>query len=74
MASKFTKINCPKCGAPTDKISGGWLREQHNKAGFSLRKLGAKLGYSSPFLSDVENNRRGCSERLRKAYEELGAA
>ncbi len=71
MVPKFNKTSCTKCGAPTDVINGAWLREQRNRAGMSLRGLGAKIGFSTPFLSDVELGRRGCSQKVRKAYEAL---
>ena len=37
---------------------GELIRKARQKKGISLRSLGDLLGYSAPYLSDVENGRR----------------
>lgn len=68
---KFTKSTCPKCGNPTNTVSGAWLRERRKVAGKTLRDMGDITGYSFPFLCDVELGRRKCSEKVLVAYEAL---
>ena len=51
--------------------NGEWLRTQRKQAGLSLRALGQRLHFSAPYLSDVERNRRGCTEKILAAYEAL---
>lgn len=43
---------------------GKRIRELRDKADFSLRELAKKIGISSPFLSDIELERRFPSEEI----------
>ena len=37
---------------------GGWLREQREGQGLTIRGLARQLGISAAFLCDIEHNRR----------------
>ena len=47
------------------------LKEYRNKRGWSLRKMGAKIGYSAMYISDIENGRRAPSEKFLEKVESL---
>lgn len=68
---KFTHGECPTCGTPRTIVNGAWLRDRRESAGLSLRDLGARLGFSAVYLSDIERNRRNCTPKIREAYEAL---
>jgi hypothetical protein len=69
---KFVDMPCPRCGTPKSVVDGGWLRERRELAGVTLREMGRRLGFSAPYLSDVEWNRRNRLPAIVKAYEALG--
>lgn len=68
---KFTNEPCSKCGSPRSVVNGAWLRERRMAAGLSLREMARRLGFSAPYVSDVEKNKRNCLPKFRKAYESL---
>lgn len=68
---KFKRMPCPTCGAPRSIVDGAWLRQRRNAAHFSLRDMGARLGLSIVYLSDIERNNRTCPRKVRDAYEAL---
>lgn len=70
---KFTDQPCPTCGTARSIVNPTWLRAARESAKLGLRQLADKLGYSAPYLSDVERGRRNCTPRVRKAYEALKA-
>ncbi len=47
------------------------LKDYRAKRGWSLRQMGAKIGYSAMYISDVENGRRAPSERFLEKVESL---
>jgi transcriptional regulator with XRE-family HTH domain len=68
---KFTDEPCPRCGSAQRVVNGAWLRERRTRAGLSLRDVGARLGYSAVYLSDIERGRRNALPRIVKVYEAL---
>jgi hypothetical protein len=68
---KFIETPCPRCGSPKSVVDGAWLRERRELAGVTLREMGRRLGFSAPYLSDVEWNRRNRLPAIVKAYEAL---
>lgn len=69
--AKFIDTPCPHCGSQKSVVDGAWLRERRELAGLTLREMGRRLGYSAPYLSDVEWNRRNRLPAIVKAYEAL---
>lgn len=68
---KYTNDACPHCGSPRAVVDGRWLRERRELAGLTLREMGRRAGFSAPYLSDVEWNRRNRLPAIVKAYEAL---
>ena len=68
---KFVERPCRTCGTPHAVVNGMWLRAVRQAAGLSLREMAARLGFSTPYVCDVELNRRNCTPQIRKAYEQL---
>lgn len=69
--AKFHEAPCPRCGAPHRVVNPLWLRWQRETAGLSQREFGALIGFSAPYLSDLERGRRDCTLVIREAYERL---
>jgi transcriptional regulator with XRE-family HTH domain len=69
---RYLSVPCNECGHPKRVINGHWLRELREKAGMTQRQFGELVKLSSPYLSDIERNRRACPEEIQKAYETLG--
>jgi transcriptional regulator with XRE-family HTH domain len=69
--AKFTQRPCPTCGTPQRVIDGQWLRTRRKVARIGLREMARRLGFSAPYISDIELNRRNCSAEILKAYEAL---
>ena len=68
-----SNVVCDRCGG-----TGGYdvpapmaLRRRREKTGMSLRALAKQLGYSTPYLSDVERGRRNTTAKILAAYEAL---
>lgn len=59
---------CPTCHRERRVVDGGWLRQQRERSGVSLRELARRIGVSPPYLSDVELNRRGRTTKIVEAY------
>jgi predicted transcriptional regulator len=72
MPDKFTKQPCRHCGTPQAVVSHVWLRWRRQAAGVTLRTLADGLGFSAPYLCDIEYGRRPCTPKVRAAYEALG--
>lgn len=68
---KFTDKPCSTCGTPKAVVSGAWLRWRRREAGLTLREMARRLGYSAPYICDVELSRRACSPKIKAAYEAL---
>jgi transcriptional regulator with XRE-family HTH domain len=69
--AKFKDMPCGSCGAPRSVVDGAWLRQQRIKAGLGLREMAQRLGFSAPYICDIELNRRNCTPKVRAAYEAL---
>lgn len=59
---------CRTCGQPTKPINGYSLREARLRSGDSLRTAAKRMGFSPPYVSDLETNRRGVSARVLDFY------
>ncbi len=69
--SQFTEVPCVRCGAPEAAVNGEWLRAVRIVAGLSLREMATRLGFSAPYICDIELNRRHCTPAIRAEYERL---
>ncbi len=47
------------------------LREARNAKKISLRKFAKQLGFTAPYLSDIELGRRNCTKQIEEAYSKL---
>lgn len=65
-------IDCPKCkgrGKLPDQVKLGYaMRNIRGKE--SLRSLGKRIGFSAPYLCDLEKGRRNWTDALMKKYLE----
>lgn len=59
----------------TDHVAtGASARRGRLKAGISLREVAGKMGFSAPFISDLEHGRRCWTEdKLRRYNDAIGA-
>jgi hypothetical protein len=65
---------CPRCGNAGETVDGASLRAARVIRGVSLRWLAGRLGFSVPYLSDVESNRRRVTPKILQGYKTaLGA-
>lgn len=66
-------IKCRACnGTGTHVVADPEsLKQARVKAGISLRQLADKLGFTAPYLSDIERGRRACTFIIESAYNEL---
>jgi len=62
---------CPACHQLVKHPNGLLFRYWREQAGVSQRELAQRIGLSSPYLSDVESNRRSASLAVQRAYEAL---
>jgi hypothetical protein len=69
--NKFVSEPCRSCGTPQSVINGAWLRARRKAAQLTLREMARRLGFSAPYICDIELNRRHCSQVVRAAYEAL---
>jgi len=66
------RLLCWRCGGRGFiEYIGDDLREKRKHAGKSLRWVARQLILSPSFICDIELNRRGCTERIRRFYDEL---
>ena len=68
---KFIVIECPHCGSEIRQVSGRWLRERRSVAGVSLREMARQVGFSAPYLSDIERGNRKPPETVVATYDAL---
>lgn len=68
---RWRTIECPSCGHAKEVINGEWLRDMRLRKGLSQRAAGEQIGISSPYLSDLESNRRECPFNIEVAYSKL---
>lgn len=67
---------CKRCNGtgaePDQELTGQFMRAKRTDAGMSLRQLGDAIGYSAPYLSDLELGRRlWSSEMIHKAEKAI---
>lgn len=67
------KETCTKClgNGTVDRVSPASLRKARLTAGISLRTMALRIGISAPYLVDIELGRRGCPDKVLKAYDKL---
>lgn len=65
------KLPCPTCGKTMQVTNGLYLRQLRQTALLTMGKFGRALKVSSPYISDIERNRRPCPPRILKAYLRL---
>lgn len=70
----YIERSCPACGQPVRVINGAWLAYRRLQAGLNQRTLAARLGVSSPYLSDLERNRRNVPDTILTFYQRLPSA
>lgn len=68
-----TETRCKHCGGDGIHwvVDPKSLRDTRIAAGISLRAFAKKLGFTPPYLSDIENGRRACTFTIESAYSEL---
>jgi len=62
---------CPACGQMTTAVNGLYLRELREAARLTQTAFGATVDVSSPYISDIERNRRRCPPHILTAYLRL---
>lgn len=67
----FLQLPCPTCGQLTQMRNGLVLKSRRERAGLTQREFGRRVGFTSPYLSDIERNRRRCPDDLWRAYHAL---
>ena len=68
MITKYIMVPCNECGSPKKVINGLWLREIREKANLDQRAFGKTVNSSSPYISDIERNRRECPPDILNGY------
>lgn len=68
---KLERRVCPHCRGRGETFvpAAGELRRRRESEGLSLREVARRLGFSAPYLSDVELGRRNATEAILGAYE-----
>lgn len=67
----FMNLPCPKCGQPARVVNPAWLRKQRKDANWTQAKVASALGFSVPYISDIERGARACPVTVREFYEAL---
>lgn len=66
--------SCHCCGGTGKEIDqtaiAAELREKREKSGLSLREVARRMGFTAPYLSDLELGRRNWSEEKVAEYLE----
>ena len=72
---QFLDGACPTCGGngAIRMVNPAWLRERREAAGLSLRDVGAAMGWSAVYISDIERGRRAVPAKLHDYYLTLQA-
>lgn len=67
------KAPCPSCGAKRRTVAGADLRKAREKAGLTLRQLGAQAfpALSPSYLSEIETGAKPPTEAVVTLYESL---
>ena len=61
--------SCPACGYT--RVNHLSLRLARKRARISLRQMADRLGFTVPYLRDVELGNRNCTEKIKEAYQKL---
>jgi len=65
-------IKCPKCNGrgrlPDQRFIGSQQRKRREKAGKSVREVARIMGFSGPYISDLELGRKQWTEKLLRAF------
>jgi transcriptional regulator with XRE-family HTH domain len=69
--TKYITLPCNECGQPNRVVNGQWLREIRESANLSQREFGKLANCSSPYISDIERNRRSCPSDILEYYLKL---
>lgn len=63
---------CWRChGRGFIEYIGDDLRRKRQKAGLSLREVARRIKLTPAYISDVELNRRGATERIMRFYKRV---
>lgn len=68
-------IECKKCGG-CGKVSitvPESLKKARVAAGISLRTFAKRIGFTAPYISDIENGRRACTNEIEEYYSLLNS-
>lgn len=68
MTPKYVMRTCSECGHGMRALNGAWLRERREQAGLRQREFAARSGFTSPYISDIERNRRACPSIVLTEY------
>jgi len=69
---RYRFIDCQKCyGGKVKLVEGESLRYLREARGISIRAFAKRLGFSAPYLSDIELGKRACTPKILKAYSKL---
>lgn len=68
---KTIETRCPTCGHLMRVKNGAALREIRQLANYTQREFGRLVNVSSPYISDIERNRRTCPQEIYDAYMDL---
>ena len=68
-------VQCPGCKGKgsVEIINTDALRSIREASGLSLRKMAERLGFSAPYISDIERGRRACTLKIAGEYNLLRA-
>ncbi len=66
----ITKQTCPTCAGKGWLAAANALRARRIASGKSLRDVAKAMGFSAPYISDLERGRRAWNARLQAAFME----
>jgi predicted transcriptional regulator len=68
-----TETKCKHCGGDGVHwvVNPESLKKTRIAAGISLRAFAKQLGFTPPYISDIENGRRACTFIIESAYSAL---
>ena len=66
-----TQVGCPHCHGSglLTVVPGPSLRAHRESLGWTLRAFADRLGFTAPYLCDVEYGRRRATEAIVDAYK-----
>jgi len=70
---KWTLVTCHVCQQVRRVAAYPWMRKVRKASGLSLREVARQVGYSTPYICDIELGRRRANEKILKFYERLEA-